>query len=54
MSIVNTVARFFNRKARNIEEECKPEILQRKQHGISRRLLSENALKVLYLSLIHI
>ncbi len=48
MSIVNTVARFFNRKPKKDEVDCKPEILQRKQHGISRRLLSENALKVLY------
>ncbi len=48
MSIVNTVARFFNRNTKKTEEECKPEILQRKQHGISRRQLSENALKVLY------
>ena len=48
MSIVNTVARLFNRKAKKADYDCKPEILQRDQHGISRRLLSENALKVLY------
>ena len=47
MSIVNTVARLFNRKAKKADD-CKPEILQRKEHGISRRQLSENALKVLY------
>ena len=51
MSIVNTVARFFPslmgpRKDKNAES--KPQILQRKEHGISRRQLSENALKVLY------
>ncbi|MFT4763946.1 MAG: poly(A) polymerase [Oleispira sp.] len=53
MSIVNTVARFFpsligGRKAKNADNEIKPQILQRKEHGISRRQLSENALKVLY------
>ena len=48
MSIVNTVARLFNRKAKKANDDCKPEILQRKEHGISRRQLSENALKVLY------
>lgn len=48
MSIVNTVARLFNRKAKKADLDCKPEILQRKEHGISRRQLSENALKVLY------
>jgi poly(A) polymerase len=48
MSIVNTVARLFNRRAKKANNECKPEILQRNEHGISRRQLSENALKVLY------
>ncbi|MGK0247322.1 MAG: poly(A) polymerase [Oleispira sp.] len=53
MSIVNTVARFFpslmgGRKAKNANKEIKPQTLQRKEHGISRRQLSENALKVLY------
>lgn len=48
MSIVNTVTRLFNRKAKKADYDVKPEILQRDQHGISRRLLSENALKVLY------
>jgi poly(A) polymerase len=48
MSIVKTVARLFNRKAKNTDNEIKPQILQRNEHGISRRQLSENALKVLY------
>jgi poly(A) polymerase len=48
MSIVNTVARFFTRKAKNTDNDIKPQILQRNEHGISRRQLSENALKVLY------
>jgi poly(A) polymerase len=48
MSIVNTVARLFNRKGKKADNNIKPQILQRNEHGISRRLLSENALKVLY------
>jgi poly(A) polymerase len=53
MSIVNTVARFFpslkgSRKAKKADQNSKPQILQRNEHGISRRQLSENALKVLY------